>query len=147
VQLSLTHALPGAWLDVADIERLRPDLPLRLENPNPEVYLEGDEATYGEALRAFRAKLIFDRLRHPGQQRVRGRRKPEDFRPYLLPVLDGCQTLSLKRGEKRPIVSGWPGRLRLWLQAHVDADRPSGHSRLVHNVACAYRVDSEYPKP
>ncbi len=59
----VTHALPGAWLDVADIRRLRPDV-LGSKNPNPEVYLEGDDATYSEALRAFRAKLIFDRLRH-----------------------------------------------------------------------------------
>src|SRR5713226_7257826 len=62
----VTHASPGSWLDVADIRRLRPDILSGPKNPNPEAYLEGDDATYSEALRAFRAKLIFDRLRHHG---------------------------------------------------------------------------------
>jgi len=61
---SSTHALPGAWLDIADIRRLRPDVLSGSKNPNPEAYLE--DATYSEALRAFRAKLIFDRLRQHG---------------------------------------------------------------------------------
>jgi DNA-binding NtrC family response regulator len=60
----VTHALPGAWLDVADIGRLRPDVLSGSKNPHPEAYLE--EGTYSEALRAFRAKLVFDRLRQHG---------------------------------------------------------------------------------
>jgi hypothetical protein len=54
----------GAWLDVADIHRLRPDVLSGSKNPNPEAYLE--DATYSEALSAFRAKLVFDRLREHG---------------------------------------------------------------------------------
>jgi len=32
-------------------------------NPNPEAYLESEDATYSEALGAFRKTLILDRLR------------------------------------------------------------------------------------
>jgi DNA-binding NtrC family response regulator len=62
----VTHTSPGAWIDVADIRRLRPDVLSGPKNPNPEAYIEAEGVTYSEALRAFRKKLIFDRLRRHG---------------------------------------------------------------------------------
>jgi transcriptional regulator with PAS, ATPase and Fis domain len=63
----VTHASPCAWIDVEDLRRLRPDVLSGPKNPNPEAYLENEDATYSEALRAFRKKLILDRLRrHDG---------------------------------------------------------------------------------
>ncbi len=63
----VTHAPAGAWIDVEDIRRLRPDVLSGPKNPNPEAYLENEDATYSEALGAFRKKLILDRLRrHDG---------------------------------------------------------------------------------
>jgi len=59
----VTHAPPGAWLDVPDIRRLQPEVLMGPRNPNPEAYLENEEANYSEALRAFRKRLILDRLR------------------------------------------------------------------------------------
>jgi transcriptional regulator with PAS, ATPase and Fis domain len=66
VQLSRAHAPPAAWIDVPDIRRLRPDVLSGPKNPNPEAYMEDEDATYSEAIRAFRTKLIFDRLRRHG---------------------------------------------------------------------------------
>jgi len=62
----VTHTPPGAWIDVADIRRLRPDVLSGPKNPHPEAYLESGDATYGDALRAFRKKVILDRLRQHG---------------------------------------------------------------------------------
>jgi len=62
----VTHAAPGAWIDVADIQRLRPEVLSGPKNPNPEAYLEDEHVTYGEAIRAFRKKLILDRLQRCG---------------------------------------------------------------------------------
>ena len=62
----VTHTPPGAWIDVADIRRLRPDVLSGPKNPNPEAYLENEDAEYSEALRTFRKKLILDRLRQHG---------------------------------------------------------------------------------
>jgi transcriptional regulator with PAS, ATPase and Fis domain len=62
----VTHAPPGAWIDVEDIRRLRPDVLSGPQNPNPEAYLENEDVTYSEALRAFRKKLILDRLHRFG---------------------------------------------------------------------------------
>jgi transcriptional regulator with PAS, ATPase and Fis domain len=62
----VTHAPPGAWIDVADIRRHRPDVLSGPKNPHPEAYLGSEDATYGEALRAFRKKVILDRLRQHG---------------------------------------------------------------------------------
>jgi transcriptional regulator with PAS, ATPase and Fis domain len=59
----VTHAPPRGWIDVSDIRRLQPDVLSGPRNPNPEAYLENEDATYSEALRAFRKRLIFDRLR------------------------------------------------------------------------------------
>ena len=37
-------------------------------NPNPEAHIESEDATYAEAIRAFRKRLILDRLRrHAGR--------------------------------------------------------------------------------
>src|SRR6266568_1547115 len=62
----VTHTPPGAWIDVADIRRLRSDVLSGPKNPHPEAYLENEDATYGDALRAFRKKVILDRLRQHG---------------------------------------------------------------------------------
>jgi DNA-binding NtrC family response regulator len=68
VCLSLvTHAPPGSWLDIADIQRLRPEVLSGPRNPNPEAYLDDEIVTYRAVVRAFRKKLIEDRLhRHGG---------------------------------------------------------------------------------
>ncbi len=66
----VTHAPPGAWLDVPDIRRLQPEVLMGPRNPNPEAYLENEEANYSEALRAFRKRLILDRLRRHGNSAV-----------------------------------------------------------------------------
>jgi transcriptional regulator with PAS, ATPase and Fis domain len=66
----VTRVAPGAWIDLADVRRLQPDVLSGPKNPNPEAYLEDDDASYGEALRAFRKKLIFDRLRRHGNSAV-----------------------------------------------------------------------------
>jgi transcriptional regulator with PAS, ATPase and Fis domain len=63
----VTHVSPGAPIDVEDIRRWCPDVLSGPRNPNPEAYLESEDATYGEAIRAFRKRLILDRLdRHGG---------------------------------------------------------------------------------
>jgi DNA-binding NtrC family response regulator len=59
----VTHAAPGTWIDVADIQRHRPEILSGPRNPNPEAFLEDENVTYGDAFRAFRKKLILDRLR------------------------------------------------------------------------------------
>jgi len=59
----VTHAAAGAWIDVEDIRRLCPDVLSGPRNPNPEAYVEDEDATYSEAIRAFRKRLILDRLR------------------------------------------------------------------------------------
>ncbi len=59
----VTHAAPGASIDVADLRRLQPEVLSGPRNPNPEAYLESEDATYSEALGAFRKRLILDRLR------------------------------------------------------------------------------------
>jgi transcriptional regulator with GAF, ATPase, and Fis domain len=67
VCLSLvTHAPAGAWIDVADLQRLRPEIFAGPRNPNPEAFLEDENVAYGDAIRAFRKKLILDRLRRHG---------------------------------------------------------------------------------
>ena len=66
----VTHALPGAWIDIQDIRRLQPEALIGPRNSNPEAYLENEDANYGEALRAFRKRLILDRLRRHGNSAV-----------------------------------------------------------------------------
>jgi DNA-binding NtrC family response regulator len=63
----VTHAKPGAWIDVEDIRRLQPDVLAGPRNPSPEAGLEGnDDVSYGEAFRSFKRRLILDRLRRSG---------------------------------------------------------------------------------
>jgi transcriptional regulator with GAF, ATPase, and Fis domain len=59
----VTHAAPGASIDVPDIQRHRPEILTGPRNPNPEAFLEDENVSYGDAVRAFRKKLILDRLR------------------------------------------------------------------------------------
>jgi hypothetical protein len=73
--------------------RLQPEA---LSGPrNPHTYLEDEEATYNEALRAFRKRLILDRLRRYGNSAHRGSSQPADFWPHVLQVLVGRQAVSL----------------------------------------------------
>jgi transcriptional regulator with PAS, ATPase and Fis domain len=58
----VTHALPGAWIEVADIRRLQPDVLSGPHNPNPVGCTDDEDATYSDALREFRKKLILGRL-------------------------------------------------------------------------------------
>ena len=62
----VTHAKPGAWIDVADIRRLQPEVLSGPRNPSPEAVLEDEDMTYGEAFRIFKRRLILDRLRRHG---------------------------------------------------------------------------------
>ena len=66
----VTHASPGAMIDVEDIRRLCPYVLVGPRNPNPEAYLESEDAAYSEAIRAFRKRLILDRLRRNGGSAV-----------------------------------------------------------------------------
>lgn len=66
----VTPAAPGAWLDLESIHRHCPDVLSGPRNPHPEAYLESEDATYSEAIRAFRKKLILDRLRRHGGSAV-----------------------------------------------------------------------------
>jgi transcriptional regulator with GAF, ATPase, and Fis domain len=62
----VTHAAPGAWIELADLARLQPDVLSGAQNPHPEAALEAAEPTYGQALRRFRSELIVGRLRRHG---------------------------------------------------------------------------------
>jgi transcriptional regulator with PAS, ATPase and Fis domain len=62
----VTHAQPGAWIDVADIRRLQPEVLSGPRNPSPEAGLENEDISYGEAFRLFKSRLILDRLRRHG---------------------------------------------------------------------------------
>jgi transcriptional regulator with GAF, ATPase, and Fis domain len=67
VCLSLvTHAAPGAWIDVTDIQRRQPEVVSGPQNPHPEACLESEDVTYGHALRTFRRRLILECLRRHG---------------------------------------------------------------------------------
>jgi transcriptional regulator with GAF, ATPase, and Fis domain len=62
----VTHAAPGSWIDVADIRRLQPEVLSGPQNPHPEAVLESEDVTWGHALRAFRSRLVLERLRRHG---------------------------------------------------------------------------------
>jgi transcriptional regulator with GAF, ATPase, and Fis domain len=62
----VTHATPGAWIDVADIRRLQPEVLSGPQNTHLEACLENEDVTYGHALRTLRRKLVLDRLRRHG---------------------------------------------------------------------------------
>jgi DNA-binding NtrC family response regulator len=67
VCLSLvTHAARGAWIDVADIARLQPEVLTGARSPEPAAGLATAPAGYAEALHAFRRRLVLDRLRQHG---------------------------------------------------------------------------------
>jgi DNA-binding NtrC family response regulator len=58
----VTHVAPGAWIDVADISEHHPEVIGGPRNTTPDLYLEDDAVSYADALRAFRKKLVIDRL-------------------------------------------------------------------------------------
>jgi len=62
----VTHVAPGAWIDVTDISEHHPELIAGPRNATPELYLEDDAVGYAEAIRAFRKKLVIDRLERFG---------------------------------------------------------------------------------
>jgi DNA-binding NtrC family response regulator len=63
----VTHAQPGTRIDVPHIQALRPEVVSAARNPNPEAYLDDGTVSCAEAMRAFRNRLILDRLhRHGG---------------------------------------------------------------------------------
>ncbi len=62
----VTHAAPGAWIDVADIQRLQPEVLAGPQNAHPEACLANEDVTYGHALRTFRRRLVLERLRRHG---------------------------------------------------------------------------------
>jgi transcriptional regulator with GAF, ATPase, and Fis domain len=62
----VTAAAPGTWLDIDCIRQHCPDVVAGPRNSNPEAYLDTEDATYSEAIRAFRKKLILDRLQRHG---------------------------------------------------------------------------------
>jgi two-component system response regulator HydG len=62
----VTDAAPGEWIDVSDIKALRPEVLSGPKNRHPEVFLEDENLTYGEAILAFRKKLLLDRLAKHG---------------------------------------------------------------------------------
>jgi DNA-binding NtrC family response regulator len=66
----VTHAPLAARFDVADIRRLRPDVRSNPKSSHREAHIEGEDAIYSEAVRAFRKKLILDRLRQHGNSPV-----------------------------------------------------------------------------
>ncbi len=62
----VTHAPAGAWIDLADLERLQPEVLAGPQNARPEACVEGEDVTYGLALRTFRRNLVLERLRRHG---------------------------------------------------------------------------------
>ncbi len=62
----VTHAPPGCWIDVTDIQARRPEILTCPKNSNPAVYQEDETTGYSEAIRAFRRKLVLERLRCHG---------------------------------------------------------------------------------
>jgi DNA-binding NtrC family response regulator len=62
----VTHAAPGAFIGIDEIERHRPEVLRGPRNPNPEALLEDDNITWDEALRALRKRLLEDRIRRHG---------------------------------------------------------------------------------
>jgi transcriptional regulator with PAS, ATPase and Fis domain len=64
----VTHARPGAWIDVEDIRRLQPEVLAGPRNPGPEAGLEdgSEDVSYGEAFGSFKRRLVLDRLRRHG---------------------------------------------------------------------------------
>jgi DNA-binding NtrC family response regulator len=67
VCLSLvTHAEPGAGIDIEDIHRHTRAVLFGPKNPHPEAFLEDETVTWNDAFVAFRKKVILDRLQRHG---------------------------------------------------------------------------------
>ena len=62
----VTHATAGSWIDVTDIQEHHPEIVAGPRNVSPDLYLEDGAVSYGEAIRAFRKKLVTDRLQRFG---------------------------------------------------------------------------------
>ncbi len=62
----VTHASAGAWIDLADIERLQPEVIAGPQNTRPEAGVDAEDVTYRLALRTFRRNLVLERLRRHG---------------------------------------------------------------------------------
>jgi DNA-binding NtrC family response regulator len=62
----VTHVPAGEWIDVPYLREYHPEILGGPRNVNPEVYLQDDTVSYGEAIRAFRKSLIMDRLQRFG---------------------------------------------------------------------------------
>jgi DNA-binding NtrC family response regulator len=63
----VTHAAPGSQIDVSDIQQLCPEVLLGPKNAHPEAYLQDGSASFSDAIRAFRGKLVRERLQlHDG---------------------------------------------------------------------------------
>lgn len=62
----ITHVAPGAWIDVPDLREHHPEILAGPQNASPEVHLQDDTVSYGQAIRAFRKRLILDRLQRLG---------------------------------------------------------------------------------
>jgi transcriptional regulator with GAF, ATPase, and Fis domain len=66
-----THAAPGAWIGLDEIQIERPEIVDGPLNPYPDANLEDETATYPESMHAFRSRLVLDRLRRHGGSAVR----------------------------------------------------------------------------
>jgi transcriptional regulator with GAF, ATPase, and Fis domain len=62
----VTHAQAGAWIDLPDLERLQPEVLAGPPSARPDGGAEGENVTYGLALRAFRRNLVLGALRRHG---------------------------------------------------------------------------------
>jgi DNA-binding NtrC family response regulator len=62
----VTHASPGASIDSEAIRLHCSSVISGPRNPNPEAYLESEDAPYSELLAAFRKRLLEDRVRRHG---------------------------------------------------------------------------------
>jgi DNA-binding NtrC family response regulator len=62
----VTHVPAGEWIDVPHLSEYHPEILGGPRNMNPEVYIQDDAVSYGEAIRSFRKSLIMDRLQRFG---------------------------------------------------------------------------------
>jgi transcriptional regulator of acetoin/glycerol metabolism len=62
----VTHALAGSRIDVADIQRLCPEVLSGPKNAHPEAYLQDGSSSYEDAIRSFRGGLVRERLQRHG---------------------------------------------------------------------------------
>ena len=62
----VTHVPAGAWIDATHVREHHPEIVEGPKNASAEVYLDEDTVSYGEAIRAFRKRLVIDRLQRFG---------------------------------------------------------------------------------